>query len=115
MDVQGVRIRNEGDSKSIELVIRFLRYNETPIKALLNTNYVYDQRLGINQFQHSVAFHIGTSYLFWRAKQMTGFYMNHNTGLKRVKLSRNQVLMAQLLTPLSSELLFARKVTPSKF
>ena len=46
---------------------------------------------------------------------MTGFYMNHNTGLKRVKLSGNQVLMAQLLIPLFSELLFARKVTPSKF
>ena len=27
----------------------------------------------------SIAFHIETSHLFYRAKQMTGFYMKHNT------------------------------------
>ena len=36
----------------------------------------------INPFQHSVAFHMETSHLFCSAKQMTGFYMKHNTGLK---------------------------------
>ena len=33
-------------------------------------------------FQPSIAFHIETSRLFCSAKQMTGFYMKHNTGLK---------------------------------
>ena len=27
----------------------------------------------------SIAFHIETSHLFYRAKRMTGFYMKHNT------------------------------------
>ena len=36
----------------------------------------------INSFQSGVAFHIETSHLFSRAKQMTGFYMKSNTGLK---------------------------------
>ena len=40
--------------------------------------------LELNQFQPSVAFHIETSHLFCRAKQMTGFYMKRNTGLKWV-------------------------------
>ena len=31
------------------------------------------------------AFHIETRHLFCSAKQMTGFYMKHNTGLKLVK------------------------------
>ena len=30
-----------------------------------------------------VAFHLGTSYLFCRTKQMTGFYMKQNTGWNR--------------------------------
>ena len=34
-----------------------------------------------------VLFHIKTSHLFCSAKQMTGFYMKHNTGLKWVKNS----------------------------
>ena len=33
-----------------------------------------------------VAFHIETSHLFWSTKQMTGFYMKRNTGMKRVNL-----------------------------
>ena len=39
----------------------------------------------INPFQSSVAFHIKTSNLFCFGKQMTGFYMKRNTGLKWVK------------------------------
>ena len=43
-------------------------------------------RTGYHSFaQPSVAFHIETSYLFGRAKQMPGFYMKSNTGLKCVK------------------------------
>ena len=38
--------------------------------------------LFVQPFQPSVAFHIETSHLFCSAKQMTGFYMKHNTGLK---------------------------------
>ena len=38
-----------------------------------------------NPFQPSVEFHIETSHLFCRAKQMTGFYMKHKNGLKWVK------------------------------
>ena len=37
-----------------------------------------------NLFQPSVAFHIETSHLFSRAKQMTGFYMKFNNALKWV-------------------------------
>ena len=32
----------------------------------------------------NIAFHIETSHLFCIIKQTTGFYMNHNTGLKWV-------------------------------
>ena len=38
----------------------------------------------INPLQSSVAFHIETSYLFYSAKQMTGFYMKCKSGLKWV-------------------------------
>ena len=38
-----------------------------------------------NLFQPSVAFYIETSHLIYIANQMTGFYMECNTGLKRVK------------------------------
>ena len=34
----------------------------------------------INPFQPSFAFHIETTYLVCFAKQMTGFYMEFNTG-----------------------------------
>ena len=36
----------------------------------------------VNLFQPSVAFHIETSHLFYRAKQMTWSYMKRNTGMK---------------------------------
>ena len=35
-----------------------------------------------NQFQSSMEFHIETSYLFCRTKQMTGFYMKRSARLK---------------------------------
>ena len=38
----------------------------------------------IKLFQPSAAFHIETTHLFCCAKQMTGFYMKCNTGLKLV-------------------------------
>ena len=40
----------------------------------------------INPLQPGVAFHTETSHLFCRAKQMTGFYLNRNHGLKRINL-----------------------------
>ena len=41
--------------------------------------------VGINPFQPSLAFHTETSHLFCSADQMTGFYMECNTGLKWIK------------------------------
>ena len=38
----------------------------------------------LNPFQFSVTFHIETSHFFGRAKQVNGFYMKRNTGLKSV-------------------------------
>ena len=40
--------------------------------------------VALNSFQPSVAFHIETSQLFYRAKQMTSFYVGRNTVLKWV-------------------------------
>ena len=48
----------------------------------------------INPFHPNVAFHVETSHLFCSAKQMTGFYMERNTGLKWVNIqafTQNQV------------------------
>ena len=42
------------------------------------------QSMQHNPFQPSVAFHVETSHLFSRAKQMTGFYIKCSTGLKCV-------------------------------
>ena len=42
----------------------------------------------INPFQLSVAFHIEISHSFCSAKQLTGFYMKRNTGLKWVNRIR---------------------------
>ena len=44
-----------------------------------------------NPFQPSVAFHIETSHLFCKAKQVTGFYMKHNTGMKWVNLCDSDI------------------------
>ena len=43
--------------------------------------------LYINPFQPTVAFHIEISHLFYRAKQMTGFYTKRNTELKWVNVA----------------------------
>ena len=51
----------------------------------------------INPFQPSVPFDIETSHLFCSVKQMTGFYMKRNTGLKWVKGLMNFGI--DLLTP----------------
>ena len=39
----------------------------------------------VNPSQPGVAFHIETSHLICTANQVTGFYMEYNTGLKWVK------------------------------
>ena len=39
----------------------------------------------LSPFHPSITFHIETSHLFCRGKQITGFYMECNTGLKCVK------------------------------
>ena len=38
-----------------------------------------------NPFQSSIVFHIKTSHLIGTANQMTGFFMQCNTGLKWIK------------------------------
>ena len=40
----------------------------------------------VNLFQPSVTFHVDTSHLIRNENQMTGSYMEYNTGLKWVKL-----------------------------
>ena len=48
-------------------------------------HFLNTRRLRVNPFQLSIAFHIETNHLFSRAKQITGFYMKSNAGLKWVK------------------------------
>ena len=55
------------------------------ISLSCNFRKFYITSILFNPFQPSVVFHIKTSHLFCSAKQMTGFYMKHNTGLKWVK------------------------------
>ena len=43
------------------------------------------EKVLINPFQPSVVFHIETSQLLCRAKEITGFLMRCNTGLEWVK------------------------------
>ena len=45
------------------------------------------KKLFLTRFQPSVAFHVETSQLFCSAKQMSGFYMKRNIGLKWVNLN----------------------------
>ena len=52
----------------------------------------------VNSFQPSVAFHIETSHLFCRAKQVTGFYMIRSTGLKWVKLGCAVIFIKYLVS-----------------
>ena len=42
--------------------------------------FLYDKSICPNSFQPGVAFHIETSHFFCRIKQMTGFYVECNTG-----------------------------------
>ena len=51
-----------------------------------------------NPFQPNVVFHIETSQLFCRAKQLTGFYMKRNTALfYRLNLVNIALLNYQLV------------------
>ena len=45
-----------------------------------------------------VVFHIETSHLFCRAKQMTGSYMKRNTGLKLVKVVSTTFVLVYFLS-----------------
>ena len=64
------------------------RIGPEDIFVLLNWNALLTTETAthrcFNQFQSSVVFHTENSHLFYRTKQMTGFYMKRNTGLKRV-------------------------------
>ena len=59
-------------------------------------------KANINPFQSSVVFHIETSHLFCRAKQMTGFYMKqqHWAGMCQIHWSNifDTSLVSLLLT-----------------
>ena len=49
----------------------------------VSITWFYDSKVTeVNPFQLSVAFHIETSLLFCSVKQLTGFNMKCNTGLK---------------------------------
>ena len=45
---------------------------------------IYQESSYVNPFQPIVAFFIETNNLICNVKQMTGFYMKYNTGLKYV-------------------------------
>ena len=57
--------------------------------------------MSINPFQPNVLFHIETSHLFCRLKQMTGFYMKRNTGLKYVNFEHIQQIKPLFLLTLT--------------
>ena len=61
-------------------------YLDIALVSLLLTlkNYFSDSKYGFNPFQLNVAFHVETSHFFYRKKQMTGFCMERNIGLKCV-------------------------------
>ena len=50
-------------------------------------NHKKIQWVFFNQFKPSAAFHIETSQLFCFAKQVTGFYMKSNNGLKWININ----------------------------
>ena len=52
--------------------------------------FLYDGNIGLGPFQLSVAFDIETSYLLCNANEMTGSYMECNTGVIWVKLVRQR-------------------------
>ena len=43
------------------------------------------QIIRVNPFECNVTFHIETNHLIYGENQLTGFYMEYNTGLKWVK------------------------------
>ena len=55
--------------------------------------------LAVNPFQPCVVFHIETSHLFCSVKQMAGFFIKCNTGLKLVKFIRWLLLLTQFQNP----------------
>ena len=69
------------------IFVVFYLYVAITSHSMYSTGY-----LGLNPFQTSVAFHIETSHFFCSAKQMTGFYMKHNTRLKWT----NQIYVSSL-------------------
>ena len=46
----------------------------------------------LNPFQPNAAFRIETSHWFCSVKQMTGFYMKCNTGLKLVNIANENIV-----------------------
>ena len=70
----------------------FVRDLATPLIGTIEIKGNIDS---ISPFQPNVMFHIETSHLFCRAKQMTGFYMKRNTRQKFVKY-RNFVFLQNI-------------------
>ena len=68
----------------------------------------------LDPFQTIVAFHIETKHLFCRTKQMTGFSMKPNTGLKWVESGnyRKFQFSKSALCPLNRQNIFATVVFP---
>ena len=88
-DVGGIRKKmgQEITPTSVVLLQELDRFNvliKKMFTTLMNLQRVSNQKvkLPFDSFQPSVVFHIETSHLFCSAKQMTGFYMKHNTWLK---------------------------------
>ena len=54
----------------------------TQVPIFSSNNQVLSNDDLFNTFQTSAAFHIETNLLICKANQMTGFYMECNTGLK---------------------------------
>ena len=67
-----------------------------------------------NPFQPSIAFHMETSHLFCSTKQVTGFCMKTNTGLKRVKtllLSKTFLKLVALIALMAANVRFSNRLT----
>ena len=52
----------------------------------------------LNPFHPSVVIHIENNHLICSAKQITGFYMNRNTGLKQVNQFGGKVPFISMLS-----------------
>ena len=67
-----------------------------------------------NSFQPSIAFHMETSHLFCSTKQVTGFCMKTNTGLKWVKtllLSKTFLRLVVLIVLMAANVRFGNRLT----